>query len=90
MIDKILIWGMYILTSCMVIAVLMFVREVWKNEKKRKEFESNLKIGDKCSIYINQSRYNAVVSDIRGDVATIQIKCFKSRLYPPKEEKSKL
>jgi len=85
MIDKIVIGLCVVFSILLVVTIILLFKDYKATEKKRKAFESTLKVGDKCRVSLH-GVYIATISKIEGDIATIKIKRYKGGLYPPEQK----
>ena len=87
MIEKILITATWVCLVCLVLIIFLVVREAIKNEKKRIQFATTMKVGDKCKVHTSTGSHDVTISKIDGEIVTVEIRCHKDHLYPLNEEK---
>jgi len=81
------LWMVAIFLSIIVAGVSILVTVVNKNEKKRKKWFTDAKIGDMCraSTLDNADTLNDVeIIDMDDDTVTVKVVIKKRWIYPPK------
>lgn len=71
-----------LLSGLALIMVSYIIFKVIKNEKRRKEYSTNMKVGDHVYIPIVGNGVSGDISKVDGDDIYVTIKMKKERIYP--------